>query len=392
MNSFTYCVPTKVIFGSGTVHQSGQAVADCGGHTVLVLYGGGSVIRTGTLDKVTDSLEQAGLTYFVEGGIQPNPRLALAQKLTDQYQDKGIDFILAVGGGSVLDTGKAIAMGLYGGSPVWDYFERKRPVTGSIPVGSVLTIAAAGSETSDSAVLTNQEIHIKRGCSTPFNRPKFAIMDPELTYSLNEYQTACGVTDIMMHTMERYFAKDAGQNQMTDAIAEALLRNVMENGLIAISEPENYQARSEIMWCGSLSHNDLTGLGRAKDFAVHQLGHQLSAVYDLAHGASLSAMWPHWAKYVCRNDMERFANLGRKVLGIRCEDTELCVLSTIRGFMDYWNTLGMPVSLSGCIGVQTDAALKMLARGCSYEGTRKIGSFVQLDEEDILEIYRMANV
>lgn len=392
MNGFTYCVPTNVIFGAGTVNQAGQAVAANGGTNVLVLYGGGSVLRNGTLDKVLASLDAAKLAYAVEGGVQPNPRLALAQDLTDKYQDKGIDFILAVGGGSVLDTGKAIAMGLYGGSPVWDYFERKRPVTGEIPVGSVLTIAAAGSETSDSAVLTNQEIQVKRGCSTPHNRPKFAIMDPELTYTLSPYQTACGVTDIMMHTMERYFAKNAGQNQMTDGIAEALLRNVMDNGLIAMVEPENYQARSEIMWCGSLSHNDITGLGRPKDFAVHQLGHQLSAVYDLAHGASLSAMWPHWAKYVCKHDMARFANLGRKVLGIRSGNDEDCVLATIKGFMDYWHTLGMPVSLGDCVGVQNEATLKFLARGCSYEGTRKIGSFVPLDQDDMLEIYRLANI
>lgn len=392
MNSFTFHAPTQVIFGAGTVNQVGDAIRQHGGSHVLVLYGGGSVLRNGTLDKVLDSLTKANITFAVEGGVHPNPHLDFAQKLVDQYETKGIDFILAVGGGSTLDTSKAIAMGLYGGSPIWDYFERKRPVTGEIPVGSVLTIAAAGSETSDSAVLTNTEIQVKRGCSTPHNRPKFAIMDAELTYTLPAYQTACGVTDIMMHTLERYFAKDAGQNQLTDAIAEGLLRDVMDNGLIAINEPENYQARSEIMWCGSLSHNDLTGLGRPKDFAVHQLGHQLSAVYDLAHGASLSAMWPHWAKYVCRNDMARFANLGRKVLGIRCDDEELCVLSTIRGFMDYWQTLGMPVSLSGCIGVQTDFMLKELAHGCSYQGTRTIGSFVKLDESDILEIYRSANV
>lgn len=391
MNSFTFCVPTNVIFGAGTVNQAGEAVKSCGGTNVLVVYGGGSVVKNGTLGKVTASLEAAGLTYTVEGGVQPNPRLALAQELTDKYEGKGIDFILGVGGASVLDTCKAIAMGLYGGSPIWDYFERKRPVTGEIPVGSVLTIAAAGSETSDSAVLTNAETQIKRGCSTPYNRPRFAIMDPELTYSLPAYQTACGVTDIMMHTLERYFAKNAGDNQMTDIIAEGLLRDVMENGLIAVNEPDNYQARSEIMWCGSLSHNDITGLGRPKDFTVHQLGHVLSACYDAAHGASLSAMWSSWARYVCCNDMERFANLGRNVLGIRCDDLETAVMATIQGFVDYWHTIGMPVTLSECVGPQMDMTLKYLAAQCSYNGTRTIGSFIALDEKDMLEIYRMAN-
>lgn len=392
MNQFTYYAPTKVIFGQGIVGQVGESVREAGGSNVLVIYGGGSVIKNGTLAKVTASLEAAGIPYVTEGGVQPNPRLKLAQALVDKYEGKGIDFILAVGGGSVIDTSKAVGMGLYGGSPIWDYFERKRPVTGEIPVGVVLTLAAAGSEMSDSAVLTNSEIQVKRGCSTPFNRPRFAIMDPELTYSLPPYQTACGVTDIMMHTLERYFAKDAGQNRMTDEIAEGLLRTVMEYGLIAMEEPENYQARSEIMWCGSLSHNDITGLGRPKDFAVHQLGHQLSAVYDLAHGASLSAMWGHWARYVCREDMARFANLGRKVLGIRCDDEERAVLATIQGFMDYWSALGMPISLSGAVGLQYDMVLKDLAKGCSYNGTRTIGSFVQLDQEDILDIYRLANV
>lgn len=392
MNQFTYCVPTNVIFGGGTVHQAGDAVRQAGGTNVLVLYGGGSVLKNGTLEKVTASLDKAGLTYTLEGGVQPNPRLALAQQLFERYEGKGIDFILAVGGGSVIDTAKAVAMGLYGGGPIWDYFERKRPVTGEIPVGAVVTIAAAGSETSDSAVLTNTEICIKRGCSTPYNRPRFAIMDPELTYTLPPYQTACGVTDIMMHTLDRYFAKGEGENRMTDEIAEGLLRTVMEFGLIAMEEPENYQARSEIMWCGSLSHNDITGLGRPKDMAVHQLGHQLSAVFDLAHGASLSAMWPHWARYVCYEDMARFARLGRKVLGIRCDDEERAVLATIQGFMDYWAALGMPISLSGAVGLQYDMVLKDLAQGCSYNGTREIGSFVKLDKDDILDIYRLANV
>jgi alcohol dehydrogenase YqhD (iron-dependent ADH family) len=255
----------------------------------------------------------------------------------------------------------------------------------------VLTIAAAGSETSDSAVLTNEAIRVKRGCNTPHNRPRFAIMDPELTFTLSAYQTACGVTDIMMHTLERYFFSDGSDNQLTDAIAEGLLRVVMENGLIAVNEPENLQARSEIMWCGSLSHNDLTGLGRPKDFSVHQLGHQLSALFDLAHGASLSAMWPHWAQYVCKHDLSRFARLGRQVLGIRCDEDEQCALLTIRGLMDYWHTLGMPVSLGGCVGVQTEMVLKQLAQSCSYSGKRTIGSFVKLDEEDMLNIYRAAN-
>lgn len=391
MNSFEYCVPTRVIFGAGQVSRAGQAVKECGGSRVLLVYGGGSAIRTGTLDKVRNALEAEGLTVFVEGGVKPNPRLSLAQSLADCYEGKDIDFLLGVGGGSVLDTCKAVAMGLYGGSPVWDYFEGKRPVTGEVPVGCVLTIAAAGSETSDSAVLTNEAMGVKRGCNTPHNRPRFAILDPELTVSLPAYQTACGVTDIMMHTLERYFSSDGSVNEMTDAIAEGLLRVVMDNGIVAVNEPENLKARSEVMWCGSLSHNDLTGLGRPKDFAVHQLGHQLSAKFDLAHGASLSAMWPHWAQYVCRNDLPRFARLGREVLGIKCEDDEQCALLTIRGMMDYWQAIGMPISLGTCVGIQTENELEKLADMCSYNASRTIGSFVKLDREDMLSIYAAAN-
>lgn len=391
MNSFQFYSPTKVLFGAGTIAEAGPAVQAAGGHRVLVLYGCGSVIKNGVLDSVLASLDRCGITSFPEGGIQPNPLLSKAEELLEQYAHRDIDFILGVGGASVLDTCKAVAMGLYGGGPIWDYFSKTRPVTGEIPVGCVLTIAAAGSETSDSAVLTNEALSSKRGCSTPFNRPVFAIMDPETTYSLPPYQTACGVADIMLHTMERYFGIDAGQNQLTDGIAEALLRDVMENGVRALEHPADYQARSELMWCGSLSHNDLTGLGRPKDMSVHQLGHVLSAVCQLAHGASLTALWPHWARYVSGYDPARFARLGRTVLGLTEPDDQVAAALTIDGFAAYWKRIGLPVCLQDCIGVQSDDALRSFAHLCSYEGTRSIGAFRKLEESDMLAIYQMAN-
>lgn len=391
MNSFQFYSPTKVLFGAGTIAEAGPAVQTAGGHRVLVLYGCGSVIKNGVLDSVLASLDRCGITSFPEGGIQPNPLLSKAEELLEQYAHRDIDFILGVGGASVLDTCKAVAMGLYGGGPIWDYFSKTRPVTGEIPVGCVLTIAAAGSETSDSAVLTNEALSSKRGCSTPFNRPMFAIMDPETTYSLPPYQTACGVADIMLHTMERYFGIDAGQNQLTDGIAEALLRDVMENGVRALEHPTDYQARSELMWCGSLSHNDLTGLGRPKDMSVHQLGHVLSAVCQLAHGASLTALWPHWARYVSGYDPARFARLGRTVLGLTEPDDQLAAELTIDGFAAYWKRIGLPVCLRDCIGVQSDDTLHSFAHLCSYEGTRSIGAFRKLEESDMLAIYQMAN-
>lgn len=392
MNSFIYYAPTKVIFGAKTTDQVGEYIRQYGGTKVLVFYGGGSAVKNGTLARVTTSLEAAGLDWRCEGGVQPNPRLALAQALVDKYQGQGIDFLLAVGGGSVLDTMKAVSAGLTCGSPIWDFFEGKRPITDAMPMASVLTLAAAGSEMSNSCVITNEKIGVKRGTNTDFNRPLFAIMDPELTYTLPPYQTACGITDIMMHTLERYFS-DSETDYLTDAIAEALLRDVMEAGLLAMAEPDNYHARSEIMWCGSLSHNDLTGLGHPKDFSVHQLGHVLSARYDIAHGASLSIMWASWARFVVSENPARFARLGRSVLNLTESDDRLAAQMTIDGFEAFWQRLGMPVCFSQAkeIGLQEDAVTAELARLCSYNGSRKVGVFRPIDEGEMREIYRQAN-
>lgn len=391
MNSFTYYCPTKVIFGAKTCDQVGQAVQEAGGNRVLVLYGGGSVLKNGILDRIKTSLTGAGLTYHCVGGILPNPRLSFAQQVAEQYRTVGIDFLLAVGGGSVIDTMKGVSMGLACGGDIWDFFDGTREVTAAVPMGSVLTISAAGSETSDSAVLTNEVLGAKRGKSTPFNRPLFAIMDPELTYTLPAHQTACGVTDIMMHTLERYMTNH-DNDYLTDGIAEALLRDVMDAGLLAMAEPENYDARSEIMWCGSLSHNDLTGLGHGKDFSVHQLGHELSAKFDIAHGDSLSMMWASWARYVYEHKPSRFANLGRKVLGITEPDDRAAALRTISGFEAYWQRLGMPLRFRDCIGVQPEAVLEDLAKRCSWQGKRKVGVYRPIDTADILAIYQAANV
>lgn len=390
MNSFTFYSPTKVIFGPKTTDQAGQAVRDAGGSHVLVLYGGGSVVRNGVLDRVTASLTAAGLAWECTGGIQPNPRLGLAQQIAEEYRDKGIDFLLAVGGGSVLDTMKGVSMSLACGGNIWDFFDGSRPVTAAIPMGSVLTIAAAGSETSDSAVLTNETLVVKRGKSTPFNRPLFAIMDPELTYTLPPRQTACGVTDIMMHTLDRYFS-DNETDYLTDAIAQALLRDVMDAGLLAMAQPDHYIARSEIMWCGSLSHNDLTGLGHTKDFSPHQLGHELSARFDIPHGESLSIVWPAWARYVCPVNPGRFADLGRKVLNITETDDSTAAQLTISGFEAYWQRLGMPVRFSDRIGIQSEEVLEDLARRCSWQGKRVVGVFRPIGTAEMLDIYRAAN-
>ena len=274
MQSFVQYTPTEIVFGKNTEELVGEKVKRWGGTKVLIVYGGGSVIRSGLLERVEKSLAKEGIAYAHLGGVKPNPRLALAEEGVRKAVDEKVDFVLAVGGGSAIDTAKAIAHGAARPEcKLWDLWMKKEPLGNSLPIGCVLTIAAAGSETSGSAVLTNEEINRKDSISTELNRPKFAIMNPELTYTLPKYQIACGIVDIMMHTLERYFIPNQ-KNQMTDEIAEALLRVTVENGRKAMKNPCDYDAMSEIMWCGSLSHNDITGLGRgAKDFSVHKFGH-----------------------------------------------------------------------------------------------------------------------
>lgn len=392
MNDFTYHIPTRIIFGRDTESQAGDAVRQELGSKVLVLYGGGSAVRSGLLGRVTDALEGAGLAWEAVGGVKPNPLLGFAQQTVDAHRDAGFDFVLAVGGGSVLDTAKAVAHGLARPEiPLWDYFLGSEAVTASLPMGSVVTIAAAGSETSDSAVLTNEATGEKRGLNTAFNKPRFAIMDPALTATLPPRQTACGVTDIMMHTLDRYFSTDT-DNAFTDAVAEALLRTVAEQGRAAMADPMDYKARSELMWCGSLSHNGLTGLGQPKDFSVHALGHELSGMFDIPHGESLSIMWPAWARYVMGRCPARFARLGRTVWGITEADDGSCAVAAVNATEAYFRALGMPVRFSEAeMGVRSDETLRELARRCSFYGGRVVGRFQPLREPELYEIYLQAN-
>ena len=293
----------------------------------------------------------------------------------------------------MIDTSKAVAHGTANPeTDIWEFWSKKQTVTKSLPVGVVLTLAAAGSETSDSAVLTNEDTKIKRGLSTDFNRPAFAIMNPELTYTLPKYQVGCGVVDIMMHTLDRYFTQTEN-NELTDEIAEGLLRTVIRNGAVAIKDSHDYNAMSEIMWAGSLSHNGITGLGAEKDFAVHQLGHELSAKFDIAHGASLSTVWGAWAAYVYDAKPARFAQYARRVWNVEEADDVKAAQEGIKKTVAYFASLDMPTSFSKAteIGLKTDEEVKKMAHGCSYEGTRTIGSFKVCDENDIYEIYKLAN-
>ncbi|MBQ9967352.1 MAG: iron-containing alcohol dehydrogenase [Oscillospiraceae bacterium] len=389
MHPFQFYLKTEVVFGADTHAQVASLVKKHGGSRVLVVYGGGSCVRSGLLQTVTDGLTAEGLTFDTFGGAQPNPRLAHAREGVKKALAFGADFILAVGGGSSIDTAKAIAVGAAApDTDIWDFWTRKAEPKKVLPVGVVLTLPAAGSETSDSAVLTDEATMTKRGLSTDLNRPAFAVLDPKLAATLPKYQVACGVTDILMHTLDRYF-NPVPDNEISDAMAEALLRVVLENGRKVYADPADLHAMSEIMWCGSLSHNGLTGLGGKKDFAVHQLGHALSARYDVAHGASLAAVWGSWAKAVADADgYARFAGFGRKVWGIAEADDKKAALLAIEKQVAYFKSLDMPVCLAD-FGLG-DMDTEELAELCSYGKTRNIGTFRVLDHDAVCAIYRAA--
>ena len=392
MQNFTFYAPTEVIFGKCTELEAGKMIQKYHGTKALIVYGNGSVVRSGLLETVNKALDESGISYAEWGGVQPNPRLSHAQAGVAYAVKEDVDFILAVGGGSSIDTAKAIAHGAANvGVDLWDIWSKKYTSKKALPVGVVLTISAAGSEMSDSAVLTNEKQHKKSGLSTPLNRPKFAIMNPELTYSLPKYQIACGVADIMMHTLERYFIPYQ-KNRMTDEIAEGLLRTVIDCGRIAVNDPTNYDAMSELMWCGSLSHNDLTGLGRAKDFCVHKFGHALSARFDVAHGASLTTMWGDWANYVCSDDLERFQHYGKAVWGIETEDSQAAAKEAIEKTVAYFKEIGMPTCLSELgVGILEEQTLKKLSLDATMGGTIELSQIRKLNAEDVYHIFCAAN-
>lgn len=390
MNSFTYYSPTEIFFGKDAVSDIAKHVSKYNPTKVLIVYGGGSVKKSGLLDKVERLLSEAKIDYVEFGGAKANPLLSHAREGIKFAIEEKIDFVLAIGGGSAIDTAKAISHGAANpGVDIWKGFLGEWTVPKTYPIGVILTISAAGSESSNSAVLTNEETGQKRGLTTDFNRPKFAVLDPALTYTLPDYQVSCGITDIMMHTLDRYF--NPFDNELTDSIAEALLRTVIKYGRIAHKNKEDYEAMSELMWAGSLSHNGLTGLGGKQDFATHQLGHELSAKFDLAHGASLAVMWPSWARYVCGTRPERFARYARNVWGIDESDVNKAAEAGIKATEDYFKSIAMPVCFSESVGVQSDEIVHELADRCVRGGTRTIGTFKVLAGDDVYKIYAAAN-
>ena len=391
MFDFKYFTPTKVLFGKNTEDKVADLIQEFGGKKVLIHYGGGSVIRSGLMQRVTDKLDAAGISYVKLGGAVPNPHLSLVYEGIELCKKEGVDFLLAVGGGSAIDSAKAIGYGLMNEGDVWDFYDYKRQAKASMPLGVILTLAATGSEMSDSSVITKEEGLVKRGYSSDFGRPKFAILNPELTMTLPDYQTACGCTDIMMHTMERYFT-NGGNMEITDSMAEALLRTVKENAKILARDPHNYDARAEVMWAGSLSHNGLTGCGNdGGDWMTHKLEHELGGLYDVAHGAGLAALWGSWARYVYKNCLPRFKRYAINVMGVPAvgSDEEIA-LKGIEAMEDFYREIKMPTNLHE-LGVEaTDDDLKLMAHKCAVGVNGGKGSARFLKEEDMLEIYKMS--
>ena len=392
MKDFNYYSPTQVVFG----RQSEEAVADLvkkyGGTKVLVHYGGGSAKRSGLLDKILHLLDKGGVAHVELGGVVPNPLLSMVYRGIDLCRKENVDFILAVGGGSVIDSSKAIAYGVRYDGDVWDFWDGKGTPKDALPIGSVLTIPAAGSELSDSCVITKDEGLLKRGVNSDLCRCRFAIMNPERTFTLPPYQTAAGATDIMMHTMERYFCNHQDMT-LTDALAEALLRTVKDCAIDVLRDPEDYRARAQIMWAGSISHNNLMECGLEKDFATHRLEHELSALFGVTHGAGLAALWPSWARYMLPRHTSRFVQFAVNVMGVENDFTspEQTAEKGIRAMERFYKEIGMPINMHELLGRDiTDEEIEEMADRCSRGGTITVGSLERLGRKEMIEIYRMA--
>ncbi len=393
MKDFNFYAPTRVVFGRESEEKLPQLIQQYGGGKVLVHYGGGSARRSGLLDKVESMLSEAGIAFVELGGVVPNPLLSKVREGIELCRKEHVNFILAVGGGSVIDSSKAIGYGVGYPGDVWDFWDGKAVPQTCLPIGVMLTIPAAGSEMSSSAVITNDEGMLKRGVNSDLCRCKFAIMNPERTYTLPPYQTAAGATDIMMHTMERYFSKyeDA---ILTDAIAEALLKTVMAAAKEVMVVPDDYKHRAAIMWASSLSHNDLTECGTEKDFACHKLEHELSGMFGVTHGAGLAAIWGSWARYVMDKHLTRFVKFAVNVMGVMQDftDPRATALRGIEAMECFFKSIGMPICIEDLLNRQmTEDEIDELVDKCSRNGKMNIGAMEVLTPKDMKAIYMEAN-
>ncbi len=389
MKDFVFYSPTKVVFGENAQQNVAECIGEFSGTRVLLHFGGKSAEKSGLLGEVETLLKKAGIEFVKLGGVVANPQLGKVKEGIKLCKAENIDFILAVGGGSVIDSAKAIAYGVKYNGDVWDFYSRKAQAKDALPVGAILTMAAAGSEMSDASVITNDDGLLKRGYSSAYGHCKFALMNPKLTFTVSAYQTASGCADILMHTFERYFSVQ-GDSVLQDEIAQGLVKSVIVNAKIAVKDPENYNARSEIMWASTLSHNGTTGDRFLGDWACHQLEHELSALYGVAHGAGLAAVWPTWAKYVMDTDFKRFAKLGRGVFGIDEPSDELAATMCVEKFREFFRQINMPVCVADMGISKTDYNPQLLAEKCSFFGTRSIGAFKKLNQTDMCNIYEKA--
>ena len=393
MKDFNFYAPTQVVFGRESEEKLPQLIQQYGGQKVLVHYGGGSARKSGLLDKIEKMLSEAGIPYVELGGVVPNPLLSKVREGIDLCRREGVDFILAVGGGSVIDSSKAIGYGVGYAGDVWDFWNGKAVPQACLPIGVILTIPAAGSEMSSSCVITNDDGMLKRGVNSDLCRCKFAIMNPERTYTLPPYQTAAGAVDIMMHTMERYFSKYEDAT-LTDAIAEALLRTVKDATPKVLKNPEDYRNRAAIMWASSLSHNDLTECGTEKDFASHKLEHELSGLFGVTHGAGLAAIWGSWARYVMDKHLNRFVQFAVNVMGVTQDftDPKATALQGIEAAETFFSSIGMPINIPQLVGRQiTEDEINIMVDKCSRGGKMNIGAMEVLTPEDMRAIYQNAN-
>lgn len=395
MTNFDYCSPTKVIFGKGTRARIGEELKAWGAKKVMICYGGQSAIKSGLLEQVEKSLSASGIAYVKMGGFQANPVVKPVLKGAELAREENVDFMLGVGGGSVIDSAKAIGLAVANpDADIWaDYFDAKKVAPACLPIACILTLPATGTEVSQTSVLTQEEGRLKKGYINALFRPKFSILDPELTYTLSPYQTACGIVDIMMHTIERYFTPTK-HVVTTDRLCEGLLRSMIEVGPKALADPLNYDVRAEIMWTGSISHNDLLGTGRVTDWGTHQLGQELSGKYDVAHGPSLTAMFGSWARYVMDADISKFVQYAVRVWDVDItafDDPKAIAEEGIRRTEDFFRSLHMPVGLKELnVGEITDADIDELSEKCVFYGRRTISNFKVLHQDDCNKIYHMA--
>lgn len=384
MRDFTYYAPTKVFFGKGKENRVGEIIKGYGFKKIMMQYGRSSIKANGLYERVMTSLKASCIEVVEMGGVEPNPKLDFIRKAVKVAKEEKVELILAVGGGSVIDSSKFTALGAANDFDVWDLPMGKATPESALPVGCILTLAAAGSEMSASAVMTNMEENLKKGFGSEYNRPLFSICNPELTYTVNKYHTACGITDIMAHTMERYFFP-CEDTPLTDRVAEAVLKSVIEAGTVLMSDPENYEARAAMMWGSSLSHNNLTGCGRENALAVHQLEHALSGEFDhIAHGAGLAVLFPAWARYVYRANIPRFAQFARRVWEVNEADDEKAAVLGIEKMAEYFSSIGMPSRLRD-FGIEN--ASERLADLCSFGKTRVVNSYIPLDFDRVKEIF-----